>query len=933
MFKLVKEKVSIVDVLSKEMGQDFKPIGSHNFAPADETCPFCGHKDCFRIKDSGEGDETPFYKCFSCDETGDVINFISKAREITSREAALALAKEWNISLPLNYNPIQDMFNMAAVYYSTCFNSTCDKPYSELNKLTPKEYQTTHRRHTEEVLNLLQVGWSDGGLCNYLGAFGFDSELLESSGLVNKKGQDFLPAKSFIYPHFIKGQVSHFTFKDPLKQKAYQLKNINKLNDYSFYNSDSISKGDTVIVVEGENDLISIVEAGWAQGVIACIGSISGAQLEWMEKSLAGKNVITIFDNDQAGDKYREKVGRLRSKFGSLLQVKTTNGVKDVDEFLKAGGNLQALIVNNTVQADYNSQDTGVEVESDSAVEIVEKGNCYHRIKYKEGEPYTYVISNFVMNLKHILSMDDTMTRVVTVTREDGRTTNLVISSEQKISLKAFKTVMADKIDAAFYGSEVDLAAMWNHIYAKGNDKQVILPSIVGRVDKLGGWLFRENFVSDNGDVILPDDEGILWNREKSAGIKAWSQDQFAFNRHYQENMDIPKIMTNMTEDQREEHEETYIRMMVKNLGGDIGLALTMIGWIKSNVHSDLLFRKINGFPFLFIWGLRGSGKSVMAKWLASTLGMHNCGYGTWPQYKTGAGFGRKLAYYASLPMIVDEMRSDGDVQDSYGTVRSWFNRAGRNLAARDNVKQTREEVVRANFMFVGQDLFTDNASRQRAVTVRIQSEGREKAETYVWFEEHIDEHSILGYHWILESHKIIPRVLLEEFDFIDKTLVRAGCDSRVAKCWAGLGIFMKRFSEKYFPEFDIMKYMSELAMEGGEEDAKDDLAGNFFGILEELQVAENSPITGEHIKVKDGMIYLWFDALYRMARNSTRGSMEEKFSNRAVRKAIKEDLSYFRGDRVQTKMGSYEGERRTIRLDIQNAPQSVKNLARIANS
>ena len=87
-------------------------------------------------------------------------------------------------------------------------------------------------------------------------------EIILATGLLSKKGTDFLPSKVFIYPHKVRGRVSHFTFKDPLKQKEYQLPNRYKLNGHSFYNSDSISNNTPVIIVEGENDLISVKEAG-----------------------------------------------------------------------------------------------------------------------------------------------------------------------------------------------------------------------------------------------------------------------------------------------------------------------------------------------------------------------------------------------------------------------------------------------------------------------------------------------------------------------------------------------------------------------------------------------------------------------------------------------------------------------------------------------
>ena len=141
----------------------------------------------------------------------------------------------------------------------------------------------------------------------YLESVGISKEMLQESGLVSKKGNDFFPAKVFIYPHMVRGRVSHFTFKDVLKQKEFQLPNRYKLNGHSYYNSDSINKPGPVAVVEGENDCIPVCESDWDSGVICCNGSISTSQLEWLTINLKYRDVVTFFDNDPAGNGYVKK--------------------------------------------------------------------------------------------------------------------------------------------------------------------------------------------------------------------------------------------------------------------------------------------------------------------------------------------------------------------------------------------------------------------------------------------------------------------------------------------------------------------------------------------------------------------------------------------------------------------------------------------------
>jgi 5S rRNA maturation endonuclease (ribonuclease M5) len=347
MIQLLKRNISLVDLIQKDLGVELKPVGSLNFGIADEKdnggCPFCSHFDCFRVKvpegqTEQESNEGSFFKCFSCGKHGDAIAWrVERAGgedKLSVKDAIFELAKEYKVSLPREYNPIQEVFTLAARYYHTCLIEECRKKLPELGGLTPIEYQTTVRGHDIELLKREAVGFSDGGLRDFLEGVGIDEEVMLDSGLINRRtGKDYLPNKCFIYPHRVKGQVSHFTFKDPTKRLAFQLPKKFSLNGYTFYGQDSVSSADTVLVVEGENDRLSAISAG-ATGVIATIGQISTEQMEWMRDNLSAKKVLTCFDGDDAGDKYRVKLEKCRRYFVNLGHVRPPQG-SDIDEQIR----------------------------------------------------------------------------------------------------------------------------------------------------------------------------------------------------------------------------------------------------------------------------------------------------------------------------------------------------------------------------------------------------------------------------------------------------------------------------------------------------------------------------------------------------------------------------------------------------------------------
>ena len=59
-----------------------------------EECPFCHGHDCFSIPKNGLS-----YKCFQCDESGDIFDFIGKYHGINEHEALIRCAELAGIEL------------------------------------------------------------------------------------------------------------------------------------------------------------------------------------------------------------------------------------------------------------------------------------------------------------------------------------------------------------------------------------------------------------------------------------------------------------------------------------------------------------------------------------------------------------------------------------------------------------------------------------------------------------------------------------------------------------------------------------------------------------------------------------------------------------------------------------------------------------------
>lgn len=324
-FQTIKERLDLLNIITQETG--FQMKGKHL-----SECPFCGGHDCFSIDPAKQ-----LYKCFQCDAGGDVLTFIERYHQIDKSEALKKAAALAGVELkapkpkdPAGMNlTIKDrLFFEAAHHYHTNVNLNGGKPYL-----------IEQRGHKEAVIQSMQAGWSTGALVDYLHSKGFTDEQIKASGLAKEReidGRpilvDFFKKGLVIFPHFSHGKIIHFTMKDPAKKLTYQLPNEARSKDWKFYNQDALSKYGEIIVVEGENDLLSIMDAG-TDNVIGLIGQPSSGQIKAIRTYCSHKHLYLWLDNDEGGKKF---IRQVCTEVKANIRIIKYEGRKDPDEYLRA---------------------------------------------------------------------------------------------------------------------------------------------------------------------------------------------------------------------------------------------------------------------------------------------------------------------------------------------------------------------------------------------------------------------------------------------------------------------------------------------------------------------------------------------------------------------------------------------------------------------
>ena len=335
-FDKIKNSLNIQEVICRETGLVMK--GKHL-----SECPFCKGHECFSIQaDKGK------FKCFQCDAAGSVIDFFMRQHGMDESGALKYGAQAAGIEItdrkkPARLSTKDKIFIAAAHYY-----------HQAGLKNGGRAHFIERRGHVEDTIKKTMAGIADGKLHEHLAASGFSYDDMVETGLISRDKKkedrvyDFFAPGMAVYPHFVGGKIAHWTAKEMVKKpgadkkRSYQLRNEDRDKAWRFYNQDAADSMSELILVEGEDDLHSVLDAN-VPGVIGINGQISEDQIKTVEYYSKTKSIFIWMDNDEDPEKpfakgkgyIRKLFSRRSSGMDGVKIIVYPDTFKDPDEFLR----------------------------------------------------------------------------------------------------------------------------------------------------------------------------------------------------------------------------------------------------------------------------------------------------------------------------------------------------------------------------------------------------------------------------------------------------------------------------------------------------------------------------------------------------------------------------------------------------------------------
>lgn len=285
----LKNQIEIISLI--EQFVKLKRTGS----TAVGLCPF--HQE--KTPSFNVSNDKGIYKCFGCGKSGDVIQFVMEHQNKSYYESIKFLAEKYNIELEKN-------------------NKKYDRPVQRLTKLS------------ESTLKYFETrGISNNTLLRF--------NVTESLEYM-PKAQAEVPAICFNYYR----DEELINIKYRAKDKDFKLA---KNAELIFYNIDAIKDTQSVIIVEGEIDALTLYECGYYN--VVSVPNGAGNNLQYLDncyKYFENKtNVMIATDNDDPGNNLREELARRIGK-EKCYKVLYPDDCKDFNDVLVKHG--KAIVAN-----------------------------------------------------------------------------------------------------------------------------------------------------------------------------------------------------------------------------------------------------------------------------------------------------------------------------------------------------------------------------------------------------------------------------------------------------------------------------------------------------------------------------------------------------------------------------------------------------------
>lgn len=733
----------------------------------------------------------------------------------------------------------------------------------------------------------------------------FDKEDLLKSGVFLKKGNalhisPILLKDIIVIPYLNKDASTSLIRPHKLGLKAVPIQ-VFKSHTFS---------GPGVIITEGEFKAVAAAQLTASAIALPGISSFAKDHYGELKKILQDeeiKKICILFDNEikddpqypnyktDALDRYDTQyyayiMAKMLCKDGFDAAIATLpdswriNGKIDIDGALAQGRTKEEF---HNVCANALAPKVYFDELPEEAKEVIRKKEkkryfkshifvdfgCYMARRQAGKKEWEERISNFTIKIVATHETSEGLIREMQFVNDLGRSTSFfAIRPEDMMSADSFGAFCIRHGNYVWYGKKEDLLILWEQEFLADSGRHIIEPDCIGWMEDRKTWLFG-NVAFQADKQLRPDDNGIFWTEKY--GIKTSSLSITSGKSIISEG--IPYLSLT---------EPDLIQLRDK-LSGSIGSfeAKTCLGWACGVLFMEEIFRDYKCFPFLFVTGMRRSGKSTVGDWLMYLFGLENIGKQA--ADTTAVAIQRYMSYYSSLPLFIDEYRNNAKITPKNGLFRNAYNRqsAGKGVKSEFGI---REAKIRGTLIITGEETPEDNALLTRCIVINV-SERNRTENNFDWFTKMNVKLSAFTYHILANKasmlDKFMSRLMTDKVEIHD--LVK---DDRLA---INRAVVSAGYWLLYGDDNDFSKEFATDLTNSKAQHERENAVSVFFNDVGALAFDSKLSLS-DYWEVKDGKIYIYFHGLYNLwAKDYAARRSDHVFKMDSIRNYLREERGF----------------------------------------
>jgi len=708
------EKIKEIDIRTIIESETKKKFNSRNTL---SECPFCksgtgkNHSSAFNVNIKEN-----YFKCFSCDSKGSAIEFILNQNQAWSdKEAIKYLADKYLTDIPIP--PLKSNLNQfeKTIYAIKCNNIRKATDYLKQRHVNTKALPK-HSYYYDSLQHAVVF---------------FDSD----ERLINKR---FIEQKNGSPKALNKGQLNESIYSALFKPDL-----------------------ETLFIHEGVINALSMPEHS-SIAIFSSENKVKSTKV--LQRFVTGKHIVIALDNDNAGNNCFEyyKTFLLSNRF-DIRSVRKLNfpEKKDANDLLR-DGKLGKFLQNKSnyelIWEDILSKpiprDSISKTQDNDEFFFYQEDGCYYSKEYTREKPVIKKLSNFLMEiLYHLIDGTKDSRRIIKFQRTTGEIVVMELYSSE-LNLEKFKKIIRSISGKglSFFGYTSQL----EHILAYLQDHEQSAEAItqLGYQKEFKIYSFADAIITRDNKLLFPDKLGIVSSGNQSYYIAPFSYTNIK-NESYngQRKFTYKEGILNFKE---------WSELIYKAYGinGAIGITFIILALFRDYILSLTGF-----FPFLFMFGDQGAGKSNYINFFLHLFGEPNIGISL--LNSTDKGFSRSLTQRTNALYYLKEYTNAVD-KKTVDVFKTGYDGELYTMAQKSNDNKTITLEITSACMVDGNELPTSEAALfARMIVLNFEDNkfSKESTEAYKTLLENRDKGFCQVTRELLKFRSLIEEKFKKVFD------------------------------------------------------------------------------------------------------------------------------------------------------------------------